>query len=92
MTRSIDFFFDYGSPYSYLANAQLPALAECHGANLVYRPFLLGGVYKATGNQSPAAEPVALKHAYGSVSLKRWVARYGVDFASNPHFPINTLP
>ena len=92
MTRRIEFFFDYGSPYSYLANAQLPALAERHGAVLVYRPFLLGGVFKSTGNQSPATQSVDAKRAYGGATLKRWVARYGVSFAPNPHFPINTLP
>ena len=92
MTRRIEFFFDYGSPYSYLANTQLPALAERQGAELVHRPFLLGGVFKATGNQSPAVETVEAKRAYGGPTMKRWVARYGVEFASNPHFPINTLP
>ena len=53
----LEFFFDYGSPYSYLANSRLPALAERAGAELQYRPMLLGGVFKATGNRSPVAIP-----------------------------------
>ena len=53
----LEFFFDYGSPYSYLANSRLPGLAERTGAELNYRPMLLGGVFKATGNSSPAVEP-----------------------------------
>jgi 2-hydroxychromene-2-carboxylate isomerase len=92
MSRPIEFFFDYGSPYSYLADTQLPALADRHGAELVYRPFLIGGVFKATGNQSPAMETIVPKRAYGASTMQRWVSRYGVPFASNPFFPINTLP
>jgi 2-hydroxychromene-2-carboxylate isomerase len=90
-SRSIEFFFDYGSPYSFLANAVLPDLARRHAAELIYRPMLLGAVFKATGNQSPALEPVAAKRAYGALALRRTAAYYGVSIAMNPHFPINTL-
>ena len=91
MPRAIEFFFDYGSPYSYLANAVLPDFARRHAAELVYRPMLLGAVFKATGNQSPMMEPVAAKRIYGGRSLQRTAALHGVPFAANPHFPINTL-
>ena len=91
MNRTIEFFFDYGSPYSYLANAVLPDLAQRHAAELIYRPMLLGAVFKATGNQSPAQVPVASQRAYGALSLRRTAAYYGVPIAMNPHFPINTL-
>jgi len=88
---SIEFFFDYGSPYSYLADAVLPDLAQRHAAELVYRPMLLGGVFKATGNQSPMYESVAAKRAYGGVAMRRTAALCGVAVPHNPHFPINTL-
>jgi len=91
MARAIEFFFDYGSPYSYLANAVLPDLARRHSAELVYRPMLLGGVFKATGNQSPMYESVAAKRAYGALALRRAAALCGVAIPQNPHFPINTL-
>ena len=91
MPRAIEFFFDYGSPYSYLANAVLPALARRHAAELVYRPMLLGGVFKATGNQSPMYESVAAKRAYGAHAMRRTAALCGVAIPHNPHFPINTL-
>lgn len=91
MARSVEFFFDYGSPYSYLANALLPSVAARHRAELVFRPMLLGGVFKAIGNQSPAAEPVAAKRAYGGKMLRRTAAHFGIPIESNPHFPINTL-
>ncbi len=87
----LEFFFDYGSPYSYLADTQLGGLCERSGCELVYRPMLLGGVFKATGNRSPAQEPVEPKRAYGGVEMGRWVAFYDVPFQGNPHFPIDTL-
>ena len=86
-----EFFFDYGSPYSYLANSRLPGLAERTGAELHYRPMLLGGVFKATDNRSPALEPCEAKRSYGFLELRRWIAHLGVPFGGNPHFPINTL-
>ncbi len=92
MARRLEFFFDYGSPYSYLADAQLGALAARSGATIAYQPMLLGGVYKATGNQSPMQHPVEAKRLYGAVEMRRWVAHYGVPFQSNPFFPIDTLP
>jgi 2-hydroxychromene-2-carboxylate isomerase len=91
MPRAIEFFYDYGSPYSYLANAVLPDLARRHAAELVYRPMLLGGVFKATGNQSPMYESVAAKRAYGAAAMRRTAALCGVAIPQNPHFPINTL-
>jgi 2-hydroxychromene-2-carboxylate isomerase len=89
--RRLEFFFDYGSPYSYLANSRLPALVERSGAELQYRPMLLGGVFKATDNRSPALEPCEAKRSYGALELQRWIAHLGVPFRGNPHFPINTL-
>ena len=91
MAHSVEFFFDYGSPYSYLADGQLPALAARVGAAIRYRPMLLGGVFKATGNRSPAFEPCEAKRLYGGVELRRWVARSGLSFRPNPYFPIDTL-
>ncbi|WP_434603360.1 2-hydroxychromene-2-carboxylate isomerase [Pseudomonas sp. Z1-14] len=89
MNRSVEFFFDLGSPTTYLAYTQLPALcAETH-SELIYRPMLLGGVFKATGNASPVTVPA--KGPYLFQDLNRFAKRYGVDFKLNPHFPINTL-
>jgi len=89
MRKSVDFFFDVGSPSSYLAWTQLPALCASHGADLVYRPMLLGGVYQATGNASPATIPV--KGRYTQMDYERHARRYGVPFQGNPHFPVITL-
>ncbi len=91
MSRRLEFYFDYGSPYSYLAATQLGALAERTGAEISYRPMLLGGVFKATGNHSPAVETVESKRRYNAIDMRRWVEHYGAAFQPNPFFPINTL-
>ncbi len=89
MSKSVEFFFDVGSPTAYLAWTQLPRLAAECGAELIYKPMLLGGVFKATGNASPASVPA--KSRWMGQDMARWARRYGVAFQSNPHFPINTL-
>lgn len=87
--KTIEFYFDFGSPTTYLAHTQLPRIAAETGAALVYRPMLLGGVFKATGNASPVTVPA--KGRWMGQDIARWARRYGVPFAFNPHFPINTL-
>lgn len=85
----LEYFFDYVSPFAYLADTQLPALIERTGADLVYRPFFLGGVMQATGNKPPITVPN--KGGYMMSDLARWTRRYGVEMGSNSHFPVNTL-
>ena len=87
--KSVEFFFDFGSPASYLAYQRLPAIAAERGAAIVWRPMLLGGVFQATGNKSPMEVPA--KGQYMVDDLQRFARRYGVPFAHNPHFPVNTL-
>jgi 2-hydroxychromene-2-carboxylate isomerase len=89
MAKRIEFFFDVGSPTSYLAFTQLPRIAREAGAELVWRPMLLGGVFKATGNASPVS--IAAKGRWMHEDIPRWAKRWGVPYAHNPHFPINTL-
>lgn len=85
----IEFFFDVGSPYSYLAATQVGAVAERTGAELRWRPFLLGGVFKETGNDMPAR--VAAKAKYMLGDLQRWAEAYGVPFRFPSRFPLNTI-
>ncbi len=87
--KKVEFLFDYGSPTCYLAYTQLPALAAKHGAEIVWKPILLGGVHKATGNRSPVEVPA--KGVWMLQDLQRFAKRYGVPYKTNPHFPINTL-
>ncbi len=89
MAKRLEFYFDYGSPATYLAHTQMPGLAARTGAEIAYRPMLLGAVFKATGNASPVA--VAAKGRYMWTDLERFARRYGVPFRLNPHFPVITL-
>jgi 2-hydroxychromene-2-carboxylate isomerase len=89
MSKTVEFYFDFGSPAAYLAATQLPHLCADTGADLVWKPMLLGGVFQATGNHSPAE--IKPKGPYLNADLKRFAKRYGVPFEHNPHFPINTL-
>ena len=89
MTRTLEFYYDSGSPYSYLADTQVAAIAKRAGATLVRKPMLLGGVFKATGNSSPAA--LAQKSRWSAFDMPMWARHYGVPFQRNPFFPVNTL-
>ncbi len=89
MTKQVEFFFDVGSPASYLAATQLPRICAETGATLVYRPMLLGGVFQTTGNASPMEIPVKGRYVFDD--LLRYARRYHVPLRQNPFFPINTL-
>ena len=89
MSKSVEFFFDVGSPTVYLAATQLSKIAGRHGATVLWRPVLLGGVVKATGSVSPATVPA--KSRYMGDDLERFARRYEVPFLFNPFFPVNTL-
>ena len=87
--KSVEFYFDLGSPYSYLAYYRLLQIAEQQEIQVVYKPILLGGVFKATGNRSPIEIPV--KGAYSILDMQRWAEYYQIPMQMNPHFPMNTL-
>lgn len=87
--KSVEFYFDLGSPYSYLAYYRLLQMAERQEIQIVYKPILLGGVFKATGNRSPIEIPV--KGAFSILDMQRWAEYYHIPMQMNPHFPMNTL-
>ncbi|ERJ17688.1 2-hydroxychromene-2-carboxylate isomerase protein [Salinisphaera shabanensis E1L3A] len=89
--KTLEFFFDFGSPNAYFAYARLPGVLERTGARLVWRPMLLGGVFKATNNQSRALIECAPKREYLWRDMQRFVDRYDIDFQRNDAFPIDTL-
>lgn len=89
MTKTVEFYFDLISPPSYLAFTQLPEIAALTGAEIVWKPVLVGAIHKATGNTAPIAVPA--KGRYLMEDLKRFARRYGVPFELNPHFPFSTL-
>jgi len=85
MSKKLEFFYDYVSTYSYLANSQVAKIK----ADVVYRPMFLGGVMKATGNSPPLT--VKAKGKYLNKDVARWVDRYSIPFRMNPIFPQNTV-
>ncbi len=89
MAKTFEFWFDFGSPASYLAWTQIPVIEKETGAQAQVRPMLLGGVFQATGNQSPATIPAKGRYTFND--FDRFARRYGVPLNRNPHFPINTL-
>ncbi len=89
-----EFLFDFGSPNSYLAWKALPDIEARTGATFDPVPILLGGVFKATGNTSPAIAFAGIKGKldYEMLEMRRFIRKHGLtDFKMNPHFPVNTL-
>lgn len=90
MAKTLEFFFDYASPYSYFASEQVEALAQRTGAEVRWRIFLLGAVYKATGNVPPIS--VSSKVMYLSKDLSDWAQYLGLPPLRLPDtFPVNSL-
>lgn len=93
MTKRFEFLFDFGGPNSYLTHKVLPDLCERTGAEAVYVPILLGGLFKLTNNQAPLiryAETPA-KRDYEMLEFDRFVRAHDLPFVMNPHFPINSM-
>lgn len=94
MPREIAFLFDFGSPNAYLVHRALPAIIANGTVSFRYEPVLLGGVFKAIGNQSPmqAYGHIGAKVAYDRLEMRRFMTAHHIDkFVMNPHFPVNTL-
>lgn len=89
MSQTIEFFFDPASTYSYLAATQIEAFAKTHGATVVWKPFLLGKAFEATGNKMPAAIPAKGKYLFKDATL--WAKLYQVPFLFPKVFPLNSV-
>ena len=89
MSKQVDFYYDYGSPTAYLAWTQLPELCRRYNATLNYRPVLLGGIFKATGNSTPVLIEPKGKWLFDDVV--RHAEYYGVPYRMNPFFIINSM-
>lgn len=88
------FLFDFGSPNAFLAHEAIPAIERRIGVKFDYVPVLLGGIFKATNNKSPAETLAGIKNKreFLVVETERFLKRYAVKpYVWNPHFPVNTL-
>jgi 2-hydroxychromene-2-carboxylate isomerase len=88
------FLFDFGSPNAFLSHQAIPAIEKRTGVKFEYVPILLGGIFKATNNRSPAESLAGIKNKpeFQMVETERFVRRFGVKpYTMNPFFPVNTL-
>ena len=93
-TIAPQFMFDFGSPNAFLSHEAIPAIEQRTGVKFEYVPVLLGGIFKATNNKSPAETLAGVKNKpeFNALETERFVKRFGVrPYAPNPFFPVNTL-
>jgi 2-hydroxychromene-2-carboxylate isomerase len=92
MPHTLDLYWDFSSPFSYLGSTQAEALAARTGATLRWQPMLLGAVFKAIGQvDAPIMTWSDAKRSYYFLDLKRWAAHWGVPFAWPQHFPVSSI-
>ena len=90
----VQFLFDFGSPNAYLSHMVIPEIEQRTRVKFEYVPILLGGLFKLTGNRSPAESMAGIKNKpeYERLELDRFVRRHGISaYRRNPYFPVNTL-
>ena len=94
MSASPQFLFDFGSPNAFLSHEAIPAIEARTGVKFDYVPVLLGGIFKATNNRSPAETYAGVKNKreFHQLETERFLRRFKVKpYAWNPNFPVNTL-
>jgi 2-hydroxychromene-2-carboxylate isomerase len=94
VSNNPQFLFDFGSPNAFLSHEAIPAIEKRTGVKFEYVPILLGGIFKATNNRSPAEAFAGIKNKreFHAVETERFVKRFGVKpYVMNPFFPVNTL-
>ena len=94
MSKTVDFIFDFASPNAYLVHKIVPEIEARTGATFNYIPCLLGGIFKATGNQAPmiAFGGIKNKPEYDAIEMQRFITRHNLTgFKMNPHFPVISL-
>ena len=89
MSSKLKFYYDVASPYSYLAFARIQDVAKALRVSVLYRPFLIGGVFRATNNQMPSSNPA--RGRYMLKDLQRWSEAHSIPFKFSSSFPHNSL-
>ena len=94
MPTNPQFMFDFGSPNAFLSHEAIPAIEKRTNVKFDYVPILLGGIFKATNNKSPAETLAGVKNKpeFLAIETERFVKRFQVQpYVMNPFFPVNTL-
>lgn len=90
--QTVDVYFDYSSPFAYLGTTQIERIAHEAGARVVWKPFLLGALFRAIGTPLvPLAAMPEPKRRYQEIELRRWAAHWGVPYTFNSRFPLRTV-
>ena len=91
--KTLEFFYDVGSPWTYLAFSKIETLAAAHAARLVFRPILVGGVFNAVNASvyEQRAKPVPAKARYYAKDLQDWAQLYGLTIRWPSVFPLNSV-
>jgi 2-hydroxychromene-2-carboxylate isomerase len=89
MIKSFDFYFDFASPYAFLAHKQIRDIENENSIKIKYKPILLGGLLKSAGIKPVADIPIKGKHMIKDCKL--WAEKYNINFKFNSYFPIHTL-
>ncbi len=87
--KTVEFYYDLVSPYSYLAHREVSRICDEHGAGLSLRPMLLGAVHNAVGLQAPIETEA--KARYQAEDIRRWAEHYGLPMEFPEPFPFRTL-
>jgi len=94
VSKRPQFMFDFGSPNAFLSHEAIPAIEQRTGVKFEYVPILLGGIFKATNNKSPAETLAGVKNKpeFLAIETQRFITRFKVEpYVWNPFFPVNTL-
>lgn len=86
---SIDFYFDFASPYGYFASAQIDAVGERHGRAVHWRPYVMGAAMKITGARPIPERPLIAD--YGRRDMYRCARRLGLPFELPSPFPVSSV-
>ena len=89
MIKTFEFYFDFASPYSFLAHKEILKIEKEHLVKIKYMPILLGGLFKLAGIKANADIPIKAKYMVRDCKL--WAEKYKTTFKFNNYFPIKTL-
>ncbi len=90
--KTLEVYFDYSSPFAYLGTTQVRRIARQTGTTLIYRPFLLGALFKEIGTPMvPVATFPEPKRKHVTTDLQRWSEWWRVPYRFNTHFPLRTV-
>jgi 2-hydroxychromene-2-carboxylate isomerase len=93
MAKKLEFFYDCSSPWTYLAFSRIEEVARRHGAELIWRPILVGGVFNAVNPSvyESRERPVKAKARYYQKDLQDWARLYGLKIGQPTVFPVNSV-